>query len=528
MHPVQTLELVLLLLGAALVLSVVARRLQLPPAAALVVGGMALALTPGMPALQLDPQLSLVLFLPPLLLSAGYFTEWSEFCANLRPILLLSVGAVVFTTAVVGVVAHWLMPTLPWAMCFALGAVISPPDAVAAKAVFDGMPAPKRLITILEGESLLNDASGIVLYRLAVASALTGAFDAGPAVGSFVWLSVRGISVGAATAALVLLLFRRMDDVHFVVLSSFLGAYAAYIGAERLHGSGVLAVVTAGIIVGRRQHDVLTAPIRMEIGAVWSSVTFALEALVFVLIGLSLRGVVDREGGVASAVADGGPFALAIAGAAVLARFAWVFPGVYAPRLLSPSLARRDPAPPPTVPLVISWAGMRGVVSLAVALALPLGLPGRDLVIFSAFTFILLTVLVQGTTLGWLVKALGLARELDDGVAATASVDVRVRVAQASLDFLTSLRREDGELAHPQLVEEYSRLSRALSRYVDAEVADHDRRRDHFATALMAIGAGRRELVRLHLEGKVSAETMQSIEGELDLEETRFARLSRL
>ena len=527
MHPVQMLELVLLLLGAALVLSVLAKRLRLPPAAALVVGGMALAVTPGTPTLQLDPELSLVLFLPPLLLSAGYFTEWSEFRANLRPILLLSVGAVVFTTAVVGVAAHLLMPALPWAMCFALGAIISPPDAVAAKAVFDGMSAPRRLITILEGESLLNDASGIVLYRLAVAAALTGAFDAAPAVGAFIWLPVCGVAVGAAVAALVLLLFRRMDDVHFVVLSSFLGAYAAYIGAERLHGSGVLAVVTAGIIVGGRQHDVLGAAVRMEIGAVWSSVTFVLEALVFVLIGLSLRGVVERQGGGGAAIVAAAPFALAVAAAALLARFLWVFAAVYLPRIFSRRLASQDPAPPPSVPLVIGWAGMRGVVSLAVALALPLGLPGRDIVIFAAFTFILLTVLVQGTTLGWLVQALGLAQATGDSGAA-ASVGVRARVAQASLDLLTSLRGEDGEPAHPQLIEDYSRRTRALGRYLDAETADHDRRRDHFATAVLAIKAGRRELVRLHREGQVSAETMRSLEGELDLEETRFLRLSQL
>lgn len=526
MEPVRTLELILALLGAALVLSAAATRLRLPPAAALVLGGMALAVTPGLPTIQPDPELILVLFLPPLLLSAGYFTVWSEFRKSFRPILLLSVGAVAFTTAVVGVVAHLTVPTLPWAMCFALGAIVSPPDAVAAKAVLQRLSVPKRLVTILEGESLVNDASGLVLYRFAVAAALTGLFNPVVAAASFVWLAVAGVATGIAVAFASLALFRRFADVHFTVLSSFLAAYAAYLAAEAMHASGVLAVVTAGIIVGRRQHEVLSAVTRTEIGAVWSSVTFVLEALVFVFIGLFLRSLVGEGAG--AAVAQAAPFAAAVVAATLLARFVWVYLAMYAPLLIGSAYGRRVAAPPFSVPLAISWAGMRGVVSLAIALALPLNLPGRDLIIVATFGVIVVTVLVQGTTLEWLLRSIGLGTSVVSEEERAGAVSVRARALQASLDYLQAIRGPEGEALHPQLIEDYTRRSRAVGRFMEAQDADHQRRHDHFSTAIDAIGAGRQELIRLYRAGSVTDETMEAIEAEMDLEEMRFSRLSRL
>lgn len=234
MPAVTLFELVLFLLVAALALSLAAERVRLPPAVALVLGGMALALVPRLPALDLDPDLIMVAFLPPLLLASAYFTVWRDFRAELRPILLLSVGAVAFTTALVGVAAHLAMPPLPWAACFALGAIVSPPDAVAAKAVLQRLALPHRLLTILEGESLVNDASGLVLYRFAVAAALTGAFSGAEAAASFAWLAVGGIGAGALCGLAVLAAARRLSDNRMMIAVTLLVSWASYVLAERL------------------------------------------------------------------------------------------------------------------------------------------------------------------------------------------------------------------------------------------------------------------------------------------------------
>ncbi len=312
MTPVALLELVLALLAAAVLLSVIAGRLGLPPATAMVIGGMALALAPGVPSLDLDPNLIMVLFLPPLLLASAYFTAWRDFRAYLQPILLMSTGAVVFTTLCVGVAAHAIAPALPWAACFALGAIVSPPDAVAAKAVLARVNLPRRLLAVLEGESLVNDASGLVLYRFAVAATLTGGFSALHAASSFAWLTVGGIGLGLLAGLAVDAIFRRLADSHLIVVLSFLAAYGSYLLAEQLGASGVLAVVTCGIVMGWRQHEVLSALTRTEAQAVWGLVVFVLEALVFVLIGLSLRGVLARLGGDAAAIWTFAPMAIAV------------------------------------------------------------------------------------------------------------------------------------------------------------------------------------------------------------------------
>jgi monovalent cation/hydrogen antiporter len=255
-------ELILLLMAAVVGLELLARRMRLPPAAAFILGGIALALIPGVPDITLDPDLALLLFLPPLLLSSAFFTVWRDFRANLRIILQLAVGAVAFTTFGVGLVAHWIEPSLPWAACFALGAIVSPPDAVAAKAVLQGLSLPPRITVLLEGESLVNDASGLVLYRFAVAATLTGTFDAGQAALSFGTLAVGGVIAGMAFGWIVTFLLGRLRDATLSVIASFLAAWAAYIGGEAIHVSGVLSTVACGLVMGWRQHTVLSAVTR--------------------------------------------------------------------------------------------------------------------------------------------------------------------------------------------------------------------------------------------------------------------------
>ena len=527
MTSVAMFELVLLLVGAAVALSLLAGRVHLPPATALVLGGMGLALTPGVPAFSIDPDLVMVLFLPPLLMASAYFTVWRDFKEQLRPILLLSVGAVVFTTFVVGCVAKLVMPSLPWAACFTLGAIVSPPDAVAAKAVLQRLKLPERLVTILEGESLVNDASGLVLYKFAVVAALTGSFSATSAGVSFVWLIIGGIGFGALCGYAWTQIARRLHDARTMIVTSFLGSWISYIFAEQIHASGVLATVACGCVVGLRSHETLVAHVRMQANAVWSFVVFVMEALVFVLIGLALRGVLHRNGGDMEAVGDGLPLACAVTATVVLTRFVWVYPAAYLPRMLSPHIRARDGMPPWQIPIIIGWAGMRGVVTLMAALALPMDFPGRDAILFAAFVVILFTVIVQGTTLGPLVVALRLQPIPTMATSLLDLTGTRIAVNQAALMSLEALvAKETGDPLHPRLIEDYQRRVRAVTRFRDeGELLDMERR-DHFAAALLAVESGRSELIRLHHGRKIHDSVLRTIESELDLEELRLKRLA--
>ena len=324
MHPVETFELILVLLGAAVALHLIAARLRLPPSAALLVGGGLLAFLPGLPPLLLDPELILVLFLPPLLFDGAYYTAFGRFRRHLAGILSLAVGAVLFTAAVVAAVTHWLLPSLSWAACVALGAIVSPPDAIAARAVLQRVSLPRRLQAMLEGESLLNDATGLVLFRFAVAAALVGSFSPDKAVGSFFYLALGGVVVGAAVSAGWMIVLRRLDDDTLVVATSTLMCWAAYVAGEAVHVSGVIATVTAGIVFGWYQHSLLPARVRLQGAAFWRLLVFTLEALIFILMGFSLRAVVERIGGFGEVLGSLAWPALLITAAAVVARFVWV------------------------------------------------------------------------------------------------------------------------------------------------------------------------------------------------------------
>lgn len=325
MHPVETFELTLALLGVVIALHWVAQRFALPPATALLVGGGALAFIPSLPAVALDPDFVLVFFLPPLLMDGAYFTALGRFQRFLPGILSLAVGAVVFTTLVVGVVAHWLVPSLPWAACFALGAIVSPPDAVSARAVLQGVSLPRRLSALLEGESLLNDATGLVLFRFAVVATLSGTFDASAVLGSFAVLALGGVAAGLAVGAAWLLIIRHLSDETLLIATSTLLCWSAYLVGEAVGVSGVISTVTAGLMLGWYQHIVLPASARLRGTAFWRTMVFVLEALVFILIGFSLRGVVERLG-------VGALFTLAVPVigvvlAIIAGRFLWVFGG---------------------------------------------------------------------------------------------------------------------------------------------------------------------------------------------------------
>ncbi len=424
----------------------------------------------------------------------------------------------------VGIVAHLVEPVLPWAACFALGAIVSPPDAVAAKAVLQKLPLPPRVVTLLEGESLVNDASGLVLFRLAVAASLTGVFSVTHAAFDFAWLAAGGVILGVAFGYASIFVIKRIADSDLAIVWSFLTAWISYIAADKLGVSGVLSTVACGMVMGWQQHDVLSAITRTRSLAVWGVVVFVLESLIFILIGLSLRGVLTRLGG-GDALFALLPSTAAIVATVIIARFAWIFPSTYLPRALIPALRARDPYPPLSVPFIMSWAGLRGVVSLAAALSLPEGFPGRDFILAVTFAVILVTVLVQGATLAPLVRLLSSAGFAPLNTAKLSEPQARARVAAAQLAAVeTESLNPDGSHRHPRLIEQYSYRVRASSRFSEETEALTPHRIDHFTAVLAAISAGRRELLRMHRANEIHDTVLHAIEQELDLEEINVQR----
>lgn len=325
MHAVEAFELILGLLALVIGLHWLALKLRWPPATALLVGGGGLAFIPGLPQISLDPELALVLFLPPLLMDGAYFTALGRFRRHLPGILSLAVGAVVFTTLIVGVVVHMILPDLPWAACFALGAIVSPPDAVSARAVLKGVHLPRRLEALLEGESLLNDATGLILFRFAVAATLSGVFHTGEAIQSFAFVAIGGVIVGALVAAGWIFLAKRLQDRMLVMLITILLCWAAYIAGEAVHVSGVIATVTSGLAMGWYQHEILSADVRLRANSGWFIMVFVLEALVFILIGFSLRGAIERIGGIEAMPLSWTIVIGAVVITVTIARFVWIF-----------------------------------------------------------------------------------------------------------------------------------------------------------------------------------------------------------
>ncbi|TZG29553.1 Na+/H+ antiporter [Sphingomonas montanisoli] len=519
MEPLQLFELMIAMLLAIIALHYGAHRLGLPPAVALLTGGALLAFLPGLPVIELNSELVLVIFLPPLLMDGAWFIALGHLKRHMIGILSLAVGAVVFTTAVVAIVTHALFPALPWAACAALGAIVSPPDAVSARAVLQRVTLPRRLSILLEGESLLNDAAGLVLFRFAIAAGLTGAFSAGEAIGGFLLLAAGGLAVGAAVGAAWVLLVRRLGDDYLMIASSILVPWAAYLLAETAHVSGVLATVATGLICGWYQHVVFPASVRMRGTSFWAVMIFLMEASVFMLIGSSLRGVIDRVGGVDVVVAQMAGPVLLILLALTASRFAWMYGSDAIIALVRRLGIRRYTAVGARGSTVIAWAGMRGVVTLAVALSVPQDFPGRDLMLVTAFAVILGTVLIQGTTLGWLIRKLKPAESEDDRPRLSLS-QAEASISRAQVAMLEERAYDaNGKLIHPRLLDSYQRRASMTDRYVEQEAEMRSGLVAHFDMVLELVAVGRTELIRLHRAGDIDEETLHDLERDLDLEE---------
>ncbi len=517
------------LLLAVAVLALLARRLHIPYPIFFVIGGLLLGLMPGLPRIRLDPELVFLFFLPPLLFPAALFTSWRDFRANLRPISLLAIGLVLFTTATVAWLAFYFFH-LPLAVGFVLGAIISPPDAIAATAIAERLSVPRRIVTILEGESLVNDATALVAYRFAVAAVATGTFSLSRAGGEFLFVGFGGIVVGLAVGWLVARFHRRVPDPPIEITFSLLIPFATYLSAERLGVSGVLAVVTAGLYLGRRGPEIISAQTRLQAVPVWEMVEFLLNGFVFILIGLQLpevsRAVFDhRDYSIGQLVW----YALVISLAVILIRILWVFPASYLPRLLFKSIRKKDPYPSWRHVTIVAWTGMRGVVSLAAALALPLTIwggapfPNRDLILFLTFTVILATLVVQGLSLPLLIHWLGIK---DDGSAAREEREARLQANQAALARLKQIPEHNPAKADAKrrLSIEYEDRIRQLE---DTGPENANSPRHLFSSeyehlSQETLTEERKTIVQLRNRGVISDEVLRHIQRDIDLAEARL------
>jgi len=519
LHEIEPLLLALMVAVAGL--SVLARVVRVPYPILLVLGGLVLGFLPGMPAVELPPELVLVAFLPPLLYWAGFFASPRDLRADARAISMSAVGLVLATAVAVAVTAHSMVEGMTWPAAFALGAIVSPTDPLAASAIGRRLGVPRRLLTLLEGESLVNDATALVAYRIAVAAAVGGSFVAWQAGLRFVVGTAGGVAVGLLVGWLVAELRRRLDEpVVEIVVSVFTG-YAAYLPAELLGVSGVLAAVTAGLYVGWRAPELASAATRLLGFSFWEVLVYLANAVLFILVGLQLRPILEELDGTAMAVLVGQG---ALVSAVVVAvRLGWGFSIPYLVRLVDrrPSQVMRRVGARER--LMIGWSGMRGAVSLAAALALPLDFPMRNLILFLTFSVIFATLVVQGLTLPTLIRRLNF--EQDD---AEEREEIRARLAatHAALDRLDELAgadwtRDDTVERLHGLYEFRRRRLKARGGYLEDDGSE-DRSQAYQRLLRELLQAQRQAIVRLRNQGQISNDVMHRIERELDLEDTRL------
>jgi Na+/H+ antiporter len=514
------------LLLAVAALGLLAHKLKMAYPILLVLGGLGLGLIPGLPHMRLNPEFIFLVFLPPLLFPSALFTSWRDFRANLRPILLLAVGLVLFTTVLVGWCAHYFIG-LPLSAGFVLGAIISPPDAIAATAIVERLSVPRRIVTILEGESLVNDATALVAYQFAVAAVVTGSFSLTQATGQFLVVCVGGIVVGLAAGWAAAWFHRHVEDAPVEITVSLFTPFVTYLAAHRLHVSGVLAVVTAGIFLGRRTPEITSSNTRLLGGPFWNMVEFLLNGFVFILIGFALPDAVRALTG--HSVLELVGYALGLSLSVILIRILWVFPATYLPRLLFRRIRECDPCPAWQHVTIVAWTGMRGVVSLAAALALPLTredgspFPGRDLILFLTFVVILATLVLQGISLPFLIRWLGIK---DDRSAEKEERAARLKANEAALARLKEIAEREPTKAEAanRLRVEYEDRVRQLEAY-DGEASDSRLglfSSEYESLSNQALAVERRIIVTLRDQGVISDEVLRRVQRDIDLAEARL------
>jgi Na+/H+ antiporter len=524
---VEHLELVIFgLLVGIVAFASLASLVRVPYPITLVLGGLAIGFVPGIPSVELDPELVLLIFLPPLLYGAAFFTSLRDLRRNARPIALLSIGLVSVTMGAVALVAHHLLG-LDWGVSFVLGAIVSPTDAVAPAEILRRIGAPRRMIAVVEGENLTNDWTALVLYRVAVAAVVSGSFSLLDASVEFVLSGVGGLAVGLVAGRVIREIRRRIDDPPTEITISILSGYAAYLPAEELGFSGVIAAVTVGIYMGWHTPELTTPLMRLQGVSVWEILTFLLNAVLFLLVGMQMPAILDGLSGESASQLL--LWALAISLTVVLARLVWQFTAVYVIRAVDRRAVQRARRASWQQRMAIGWAGMRGSVSLAAALAVPLQtdagapFPERNLIIFLAFCVILVTLVGQGLTLAPLIRLLGIE---DDGSEEREEVAARTRVAEAALARLEELGTEDWvrEDTIERVRGTYDYRRRRFSARSNGDGEPYEERSDQFRRLMYELFDAQREaLIELRNAQEISDEVRRRIERDLDLEESRLA-----
>ncbi len=528
-HSIITLILSLLVVVVAL--AVIAPYLKIPYPILLVFGGLLLGFVPGLPQFTLNPDLIFLLFLPPLLYEAAWTTSWRDFRASLRPISLLAIGLVLFTTTLVAIVAHTIILGFPWAAAFVLGAIVSPTDAVAATSIAQRLGVPRRIVTIIEGESLVNDASGLVAYQFAIVAVVTGAFSLGDASLRFVIDSIGGILIGLAIGLILTQVHRSLNNPLLEITITLLTPFAAYLIADGVGVSGVLATVTTGLYLAWRAPVLFSADTRQQAYAVWENLVFLLNGLVFIFIGLQLRGILETLSDTIAkrSIVNLLWYAVIVSIAVIVVRILWVYPAAYIPRLFSPRIRKREANPGWRSLLVIAWSGMRGVVSLASAFAIPLvtnskaPFPDRALIIFLTFCIIFATLVLQGLSLPFLIHSLGLK---DDGGAEREEAEARKASLEAALTRLDELIQQGS--ASKEMAEHLRTHYEARLKVVtdDSDGDERTQHEKHLASYKYiqqeTLKAEHDSLIALRSRGDISDEVFRHIEREIDLDEQRL------
>ena len=511
-------------IAAGVVLLATADIVRVPFPILLVLGGLALALIPGMPHVELDPRLVLVAILPPLLYAGAYFTSLRELRANIAEITLLAVGLVLITTLIVAAVAHAMIPGLDWPTAFVLGAIVSPTDPTAATSIAERVGVPRRLVGIIEGESLVNDGTALVAYRFAVTAVLTGSFSLVAASGRFVLNVAGGIAIGLAAGYLIRQVRRRLDNPTLEVTIALCSGYIAYLPAQAAGVSGVLAAVTVGVYMGWYTPELTNAETRLQGVAVWNITLFVLNAVLFTLVGFQLPTIVDALKGEHS-WENLVMWGVVLTTSVIAIRFVWLFLTSWLPGPLRPG----DGAGGWRSNVILGWAGMRGAVSLAAALALPLAthagdpFPNRALIIFLTFTVILGTVVGQGLTFPAVIRLVGLQ---DDGRAQKEEAKARIRAAQAALDRLDELA-DEGWVYDDTLERARGQYSFRVERYKERFDPDTDGTREARSAQYQRLrrellNAERGAVVDLRRQGVIDDDVMRRVTRDLDLEEERL------
>jgi len=502
---------------------VLAPALRVPLPILLVLGGVAMGFVPGLPHVALPPAVILVAVLPPLLYSGAFFTSLRDLRANKRPISLLAFGLVGATMATVGVVAHeWVH--LSWAVAFTLGAIVSPTDALAATEITRRLGAPRRIVSIIEGESLVNDGTALVLYKAAIGAAVGATFSLADTSGRVVLNVIGGIAIGLGVGWIVRQIRRRLDNPPTEVAIAVLSGYLAYLPADAAGVSGVLAAVTIGVYMGWYTPELTTERTRLSGDAFWEIFVFLVNALVFVLVGLQLRPILDALSGSTGRLAA---YAALVCGAVIVTRIVWIPIFTYLPRFLFRTVREHDPYPPWQFPAIISWAGIRGAVSLVAALALPTNFPDRGLILFLTFAVIVATLVLQGLTLPALIRVLNVS---DDGGAEREEAKARIKAAEAALARLEELladgvvRQDTAERLRGQFSFRASRFRARFDDEDDGAIEEQSRAYQRVMRELLA--AEQAALLALRNERIVDDNVVQRVQRDLDLEAARLDTVS--